>query len=105
MSKSRGAQFTPGPWFTTNEMQGVGGVKVYGVETRDRYPIANCGTGKLGMDNANLIAAAPAMYEALRALVEVFPSVVKMTPYGVPMSISKTHDNAVAALAQAEARS
>ncbi len=49
--------------------------------------------------------AAPAMYEALRALVEVFPSVVKMTPYGVPMSISKIHDNAVAALAQAEARS
>jgi hypothetical protein len=62
------AQFTPGPWFTTNEMQGVGGVKVYGVETRDRYPIANCGTGKLGMGNAHLIAAAPAMYEALTRL-------------------------------------
>lgn len=53
---------------------------------------------------ATLIAAAPAMYEALKALVEVFPSVVKMTPYGVPMSISKIHDNAVAALAQAEGK-
>ena len=50
----------------------------------------------------NRANAAPAMYEALRALVEVFPSVVKMTPYGVPMNISKIHDNAVAALAQAE---
>lgn len=59
---------TPGLWFTTSEMQGVGGVKVYGVETRDRCPIANCGTGKLGMENAHLIAAAPAMYEALKTL-------------------------------------
>ena len=54
--------------------------------------------------NANLIAAAPAMYEALNALVEVFPSVVKMTPYGVTMDISKIHDDAKAALAQAEGR-
>ena len=46
--------------------------------------------------------AAPAMYEALNALVEVFPSVVKMTPYGVTMDISKIHDDAKAALAQAE---
>ena len=62
------AQFTPGPWFTTSEMRGIGGVKVYGVETRDRYPIANCGTGKLGMDNATLIAAAPVMYADLRII-------------------------------------
>jgi hypothetical protein len=52
--------------------------------------------------NMHLIAAAPAMYEALNALVEVFPSVVKMTPYGVTMDISKIHDDAKAALAQAE---
>jgi len=55
-----------------------------------------------GRANAALIAAAPAMYEALNALVEVFPSVVKMTPYGVTMDISKIHDDAKAALAQAE---
>jgi spore coat polysaccharide biosynthesis protein SpsF (cytidylyltransferase family) len=52
--------------------------------------------------DARLFAAAPAMYEALKALVDVIPSVVKMIPYGVPMDISQLHDNAKAAMAQAE---
>ena len=54
--------------------------------------------------NAHLIAAAPAMYDALRELTNAFALVVKMTPYGVPMDVSKVHDNARAALAQAEGR-
>ena len=46
--------------------------------------------------------AAPAMYDALRELTNAFALVVKMTPYGVSMDVSKVHDNARAALAQAE---
>ena len=88
---------TPGPWNVTHKSIIP---RVYGP---DDNLIAEIHPQR--RRDAHLISAAPAMYEALRALVEVFPSVVKMTPYGVPMSISKIHDNAVAALAQAEARS
>jgi hypothetical protein len=56
------------------------------------------------LSDAALIAAAPAMYEALRELTNAFALVVKMTPYGVSMDVSKVHDNARAALAQAEGR-
>ena len=94
------ATHTPGPW----------GVEDYFVFASNTLRIADCDCDDQDMPeseisaNAHLIAAAPAMYEALQAMVEVFPAVVKMTPYGVSMDISKLHDNAKTALAQAEGR-
>ena len=94
------ATHTPGPW----------GVEDYFVFASNTLRIADCDCDDQDMPeseisaNAHLIAAAPAMYEALQAMVEVFLAVVKMTPYGVSMAISKLHDNAKTALAQAEGR-
>lgn len=107
------AQFTPGPWvvdedYEDEEQQAIGIVKEGRGYIAGIHILASCnnGEGFTAEDraNAHLIAAAPAMYEALKALVDVFPSVVKMTPYGVSMDISKLHDNAKAALSQAEGR-
>jgi len=39
---------------------------------------------------------------ALIKLVDVFPEVVKQTPYGVPMPVSQIHDEARAALARCQ---
>ncbi len=89
---------TPGPWHVGLRpgpmVYGPQGEQIVGINVMlDRDEV---------LANMKFIAAAPAMYEALNALVEVFPSVVKMTPYGVTMDISKIHDDAKAALAQAE---
>ena len=98
---------TPGPWTVKGEDTVVGpqGNTIaeccgYSIRATDKDQIRQGGREA----NATLIAAAPAMYEALKALVEVFPSVVKMTPYGVSMGISKIHDDAKAALTQAEGK-
>jgi hypothetical protein len=91
---------TPGPWHVGLRpgpmVYGPQGEQIVGINVMlDRDEV---------LANMKFIAAAPAMYEALQAMVEVFPAVVKMTPYGVSMDISKLHDNAKTALAQAEGR-
>ena len=98
-------QFTPGPWVVNDNDTGMTDdgtiINLHGtVIVSSVYGQ----TTEIAAANAALIAAAPAMYEALKALVEVFPSVVKMTPYGVSMGISKIHDDAKAALTQAEGK-
>src|SRR5574343_237264 len=103
---TRTAKHTPGPWSINavrNETEKLSIVDADMCFVADIWQTYVNGKSRQ-QDNAHLIAAAPAMYEALQALVEVFPSVVKMTTYGVSMGISKIHDNAVAALAQAEGR-
>ena len=89
---------TPGPWHVGL----IPGPMVYGPQGEQIVGINVMLDQDEVLANMKFIAAAPAMYEALNALVEVFPSVVKMTPYGVTMDISKIHDDAKAALAQAE---
>ena len=102
------AKHTPGPWKVTGEeLVSVGDQELFHRVIRDegeRWTALVEIEDREGEANAHLIAAAPAMYEALQAMVEVFPAVVKMTPYGVSMDISKLHDNAKTALAQAEGR-
>ena len=92
---------TPGPW-AVNKSDTCLIMVSKEISPGVTQHIADVQYNKERYANAHLIAAAPAMYEALNALVEVFPSVVKMTPYGVTMDISKIHDDAKAALAQAE---
>ena len=104
------SKHTPGPWRTiesTNKTMRT----VVGPDFPGQGYIADvnlCRTNDAqdvdGEANAHLIAAAPAMYDALRELTNAFALVVKMTPYGVSMDVSKVHDNARAALAQAEGR-
>jgi len=101
---------TPGPWKVE---PGINHIKVWGERPKTGpsliAEVRNEGTahstsGAREQANAVLIAAAPAMYDALRELTNAFALVVKMTPYGVSMDVSKVHDNARAALAQAEGR-
>ena len=96
------AKHTPGPWVVSDD----GDITLIIHAPKDEVDIArmsnDCEMFSEIRANAHLIAAAPAMYEALQAMVEVFPAVVKMTPYGVSMDISKLHDKAKTALAQAE---
>ena len=102
------AQFTPGPWVVKSTDEDINTKTI--IDSNEFWIAKVLNFNRVSDDiresqaNAALIAAAPAMYEALNALVEVFPSVVKMTPYGVTMDISKIHDDAKAALAQAEGR-
>ena len=101
------AKHTPRPWRTYN-MSKNKILKQWHIQRDDcKHDIALVSLDVAADEResvANLIAAAPAMYEALQAMVEVFPAVVKMTPYGVSMDISKLHDNAKTALTQAEGR-
>lgn len=105
---TRTAKHTPGPWAVEQCSAPVygsdGSIIAEGIGIGAQSTHIGTVYGKNSSHNAHLIAAAPTMYEALKALVDVFPSVVKMTPYGVSTGISKIHDNAVAALAQAEGK-
>ena len=109
MNTTKTAQFTPGPWIIRTH-QNLTAICTPKGEMQLSLHGVHDGLKPLSVSlqewlaNAHLIAAAPAMYEALKALVDVFPSVVKMTPYGVSMDISKLHDNAKAVLSQAEGR-
>ena len=95
---------TPGPWVVSDD----GDMTLIIHAPKDEVDIArmsnDCEMFSEIRANAHLIAAAPAMYDALRELTNAFALVVKMTPYGVSMDVSKVHDNARAALAQAEGR-
>ena len=87
-----GAQFTPGPWYVHSNKIAVGD------RDNDRHIIADIrGMEAFGnpTPDATLIAAAPAMYEALQNLVNDWERVHGPIP--------KDHE-AWAALAQAEGR-
>ena len=64
------AQFTPGPWVVTEHSAGM--ICVAGPNNKDLCAVGyNRTEGRNDVANANLIAAAPAMYEALKALHSV----------------------------------
>ncbi len=67
------AQFTPGPWSLCNWMVGnntpTGEVTICGPEGDEH--ICTMDGNENNQANGNLIAAAPAMYEALRLLLGV----------------------------------
>ena len=78
MSQSGGAQFTPGPWVveTTNTLPGECADNVHrlcypGYRIRGICAIWN--NTRTSKANAALIAAAPAMYEALVAAMDYIP--------------------------------
>ena len=57
------------------------------------------------MRHADLLAAAPELLEALRWVADELPSMVRThCPMGMPMTVSKAHDIACAAIAKAEGR-
>ena len=65
MNKS--AQFTPGPWVVTEHSAGM--ICVAGPNNKDLCAVGyNRTEGRNDVANANLIAAAPAMYEALKRI-------------------------------------
>jgi len=72
------------------------------------YSIAQMGRGWDESEddaNAHLIAASPDLLEALRWFADELPSIIRThCPLGVPMSVSKAHDIACAAIAKAEGR-
>ena len=69
-----GAQFTPGPWSLCNWMVGnntpTGEVTICGPEGDEH--ICTMDGNEDNQANGNLIAAAPAMYEALQATLAYF---------------------------------
>ena len=64
------AQFTPGPWIAVTENDGEGPFEV----RAPPYIVARCfgDPGHYTPANQRLITQAPAMYEALRTLLERF---------------------------------
>lgn len=55
--------------------------------------------------NAQLIASAPELLDALRWFADELPSIIRTScPEGVPMIVSDAHDKARAAIAKAEGR-
>ena len=93
MSQSGGAQFTPGPWVINangdiNSEQGAICWLPSGIHNKH--------------NNATLIAAAPAMYEALQALLTLIGD--EDLPDNGELSGASICDFARSALAQAEGR-
>jgi len=71
MSMQGRAQFTPGPWVVTEHSAGM--ICVAGPDHKDLCAVGyNRTEGRNDVANANLIAAAPAMYEALQATLAYF---------------------------------
>ena len=55
--------------------------------------------------DAVLFAAVPELLDALRWFADELPSIIRThCPLGIPMSVSKAHDIACAAIAKAEGR-
>lgn len=102
-------KFTPGPWRISNNIHGIDNVKCWGVEadiashgimppgtpTFYTHTIANCGS--TGKANANLIAAAPELLEAL----EIMLGVIGCNESDYPVYKSKA-DKARAAIRKAK---
>lgn len=99
------AQHTPGPWkvFTTSD-----GSKVIGIGDRNGEGVADCGFGiwrggsEEALANARLIAAAPDLLSALKALMQVHRD--QDTVGVMPADKAIAYGKAEAALARAEAR-
>ena len=104
---------TPGPWHVG---AGNGEGSIFAENGRTRleiggttlHPIAQMGRGwdeEEDEANARLVAAAPELLEALRWFADELPSIIRThCPLGIPMSVSKAHDIACAAIAKAEGR-
>ena len=99
-----GAQFTPGPWSLCNWMVGnntpTGEVTICGPEGDEH--ICTMDGNEDNQANGNLIAAAPAMYEALQALLALIGD--EDLPDNGELSGASICDFARSALAQAEGR-
>lgn len=92
-------QFTPGPWkvSATFEVRSDAGIPVLIAEAKrsssDLNPINHQAAA-----NARLIASAPALYDALKAMVAAFED-------GEPLTVdATTYKTALAALSQAEGK-
>ena len=98
------AQFTPGPWSLCNWMVGnntpTGEVTICGPEGDEH--ICTMDGNEDNQANGNLIAAAPAMYEALQALLALIGD--EDLPDNGELSGASICDFARSALAQAEGR-
>ena len=104
MNTTKTAQFTPGPWvvdddYEDEEQQAIGIVKDGHGYIAGIHMLASCNNGE-GFNaedraNAHLIAAAPAMYEALHNLLNVYQE--STDDNGSPVVLG-----AIDALAQAE---
>ena len=94
---------TDGPWHITKETK----FHTMGtfITVRDSRDGVIAGTHVNDKANAHLIAAAPDLLEALRWFADELPSIIRThCPLGVPMSASKAHNIACAAIAKAEGR-
>ena len=99
MNTTNTAQFTPGPWVVTEHSAGM--ICVAGPNNKDLCAVGyNRTEGRNDVANANLIAAAPAMYEALSELVKYLREEVADEALDTWMPVFK----AAMALAQAEGR-
>ena len=104
------AQFTPGPWSLCNWMVGnntpTGEVTICGPEGDEH--ICTMDGNEDNQANGNLIAAAPAMYEALQQLVHVEQlrkqAVTENDYVDLVLADSKLQQLVQAVLAQAEGR-
>ena len=101
---TKSAQFTPGPWSLCNWMVGnntpTGEVTICGPEGDEH--ICTMDGNEDNQANGNLIAAAPAMYEALQALLALIGD--EDLPDNGELSGASICDFARSALAQAEGR-
>jgi hypothetical protein len=103
-----GGAHTPGPWSIPtprmgfSAIHGPDGQLVFGIaagSADERRPEAVCEA------NANLIAAAPEMYEALKEAIENLEQTLRWRGEGWECSEDDLLGNARAALAKAEGRS
>ncbi len=105
------AKFTPAPWFIEEETDGKppNETKYYWVNAEDHAPIDNEWAVMKEAD-AHLIAAAPELYEALKAVLEILP--IGFAPTGRPggadernASLDAIRANAINVLAKARGES
>ena len=96
-------QFTPGPWYVRGDndyaVRNIKNLEGTIICSFNRHTLSNMARGIKREANANLIAAAPDMYNALQAIANRIDSVYRM---GTPTDIELTvRDMAKAALNKA----